>query len=177
MANQYPVIAAGQRITTNLLNAMIPVVIRKPSSTARTSTTTLADDPDLTFQLAANSVYFVEFMIKYATPGASGTAGFKTGWTVPSGASGNRTSVGAGSAATDTGADNMATHTGVHGYATAETYGSRLTSTTNQLWLIETSTVNTSSAGTCAFQWAQQTSNASATTVFSDSIMRITQLA
>jgi hypothetical protein len=174
--SKYPAIAAGQRITTNLLNAMIPEIIDKPAATSRTSTTTVSDDPDLTFTLAANSMYFVEFFIKYSTPGASGTAGFKTQWTVPSGAGGNRTALGPGSTQTDSGADNISVHSGVHGFTTAVTYGSRGT-TSNQLMAIETALVTTTSSGTCALQWAQQTSNASATTVAADSFMRVTQLA
>jgi hypothetical protein len=174
--SRYPAIAAGQRITTNLLNAMIPVVIDKPSATSRSSTTTVADDPDLTYTLGANGMYLVEFYIKYSTPGPSGTAGFKTQWTVPSGASGNRTCMGPGSSQNDGGADNISMHSGVHGYTTAETYGSRGTST-NQLLAIETSIVTTTSSGACALQWAQQTSNASATSVAVDSFMRIVQLA
>lgn len=177
MANQYPVITAGERITAELLRSMIPVIVRKQTNTARSSTTTLTDDPELTFSLGANSVYFVEFIVKYATPGASGTAGFKTAWTTPSGASGNRTALGPGSSASDSNADNISMHSGIHGFTTAVIYGSRSTSTSNQLALIETAVVTTSSAGTCAFQWAQQTSNGSNTTLFGDSIMRVTQLA
>lgn len=177
MANQYPVITAGTEVDVTLLNAMIPVVIRKPADTSRTSTTTVADDPDLTFKLGANSIYFVEFMIRYAAPGASGTAGFKTAWNVPSDAAGLRTCMGPGSSATDTLADNISMHSGVHGYSTTITYGSRSTSTSNQLWAIETAVVTMTTAGPCALQWSQQTSNVAATKVAADSIMRITQLA
>lgn len=177
MTNQYPVIAAGQRITTNLLNAMIPVIVRKPSTTTRLSTTTPTDDPDLTFTLAANSVYFVEFYIKYAGQMTSAT-GFKTAWTVPSGASGTRSAVGPGSAATDASADNIAMHSGIHGYATTVSYGGRSNSDTNQLLAVETSLMSTTSAGACTLQWSQATSNAShAAGVFSDSFMRITKIA
>lgn len=176
MANQYPVIAAGQRITSSLLNAMIPVVVRKPSTTARTNTTTLADDPDLTYVLAANSVYYVEFYIKYAGQMTSAT-GFKTAWTVPSGASGTRSAIGPGSAANDGSADNISMHSGIHGYTTAVGYGGRSNSDSNQLIVLESSVVNTSSQGACTLQWAQNTLNAShAASVFSDSFMRITQL-
>lgn len=177
MTNQYPQINAGSRITAALLMSMLPVEIRKPSQTARTSTTTYADDPDLTFELAANAVYWVEFIINYATPGPAGTAGFKTAWTVPSGATGNRYVNGPGDSQNDGNANNISGRFGTHAFTTAIGYGSRGTSTTSGLGVREWCVVNTTSGGTCALQWAQQTSNASATTIFADSLMRVRRMA
>jgi hypothetical protein len=172
--SQYPVIAAGQRITTSLLNAMMPAYVNKGTNTVRTSTATVADDPDLTFQLAANSSYFVEIYIKYdTTSNASTNLGLKTAWTVPSGAAGTRTSIGAGS--TQAADDNVSSHHGVHAFTTTVTYGRR--SGGNQLWALETAVVDTTSAGTLALQWAQDTSSTASVTVHTDSFMRIKQLA
>ena len=172
---QFPNITAGRRITTGLLRQMIPVIVVKQTFTSRTSTTTAADDPELTFPLEANSTYLVEFAVKYNTPGPSGTAGFKTIWTVPAGAGGSRTALGPGSTQTNSNADNISMRSGVHGYTTEVAYGSR--NSTSQLALWESAVVTTSNAGTCALAWAQQTSNATATTVLGGSYMRITQLA
>lgn len=158
---QYPTITAGQRITAALLLSMLPLVALKTANTDKAATTVLADDPDLTLQLAANAVYRVEIRILYATPTGASAPLFKTAWTVPSGTSGNRTATGPGSGATDSSADNMLTHSGGHAYATTVTYGGRSTSSTNLCIATETAIVTTTAAGTLALQWAQATSSAS----------------
>lgn len=170
--SQYPVIAAGQRITTSLLNAMMPAYVNKGTNTVRTSTATLADDPDLTYQLAANASYFVEIYIKYDTTDATHTT-IKTAWTVPSGATGTRTALGSGS--TQTSDDNVSSRHGVHNFTTAVTYGERTGG--SQMWALETAVIDTTSAGTLALQWAQVASSTSSVTVHTDSFMRIKQLA
>lgn len=180
MANRYPVIYAGQDIDADTLIAMIPMIVNKPSSTGRTSNTTLADDPDLTVQLEANSAYFVEFHIHYA---ALDAAKIKTDWTVPSGATGNRCVMGPGEDAytlapdgTDGGAaNNIPMRCGVHNYATDVIYGTR-NHATNQIYALETATVVTTNAGTLALRWAQNASNGTATTVFDTSLMRVTKI-
>lgn len=171
MADRYPDIKAGQEIDADTLLAMIPMIVNKPSATSRTNNT-IADDPDLTVELEANSVYFVEFHIHFAGLSA---AGFKTDWTVPSGASGNRCVIGPGSSATDGNADNISMRSGVHNYATDVSYGTR-NHATNQVYALETATVVTSSAGTLALRWAQTTTNATATTVYDTSLMRVTKI-
>lgn len=158
----YPNYTAGQRLTAADLIAGQFLVVTKTVSTDRTSTTTFADDPDLSFDLVANSVYTIEFYMSYA-----GNAGLmSTKWTVPDGATGNRTAMGPGSDATDSQADNMENHSGVHGYSTVVTYGNRLGSTgssLNQSFALETSLITVTTAGTCAVSWTQGTSNSNAT--------------
>jgi hypothetical protein len=171
----YPTIAAGTRITAALLQSMLPQTVYKPANTDRTATTTLADDPDLTVQLAANAVYQVEMRIYYATTTGTGAPLFKTAWDAPSGATGNRSCTGPGSAATDGGADNMAMHSGVHNFATTVTYGGR-NSATSQCVAIETGTITTSAAGALAFQWAQATSSATAVRVGAASSMTVRRI-
>lgn len=176
---QYPSFSAGQRITAGLLQSVVPVIVTKPATTARLSTVTPTDDPDLSFLLAANATYYIEFNVKYAAAVVTNVVGFRTAWTVPVGASGLRTSQGAGATAVEATAQDDTMHTGVHGYnSTTLVYGGRSSSDTNQLLCIETAIMTTSSAGTCAFQWSQGTTNAShAASVFSGSFMRITRLA
>lgn len=188
--SQYPVISAGQRISAALLQSLIPSVIVKQNSTSRASTTTRADDPDLTFQLAASSKYLVEFSVRFsdssgsvvASPGTPQVPNIQTSWTVPSGASGNKQVSGPGSTfggngtGTDNSGDISTGHVGVHGFTTAISYGNR-GKTSSQLYLVETGLVTTSSAGACTFQWAQITSSTVSTTIQGDSFMRITQLA
>lgn len=178
MSSIYPSPLAGQRVTAALLQAMLPTIIVKTASTDRSSTTTLADDPELTTTLAANAIYFVEFFLFFA-----GNLGdMKTAWTVPSGATGNRSAIGPGSNAdggTSNAMDNISGRFGVHGYSTTVAYGGRTTGSTaslSQEAAIETSLMTTTNAGTCAIQWAQVTSNANATRMASGSLCRITRI-
>ncbi|HEX2656703.1 MAG TPA: hypothetical protein VHU40_00460 [Polyangia bacterium] len=170
--SQYPVITGGQRIASTLLKGMFWHEMWKTANLDRASTTTLADDPDLTVSLDASATYRVEMYLHYA---AIDAAKFQTAWTVPSGATGNRTAVGAGSAATDATAATTSRF-GVHGFATAITYGTR-SSATNQCLASEAATVFTSSAGTLALQWAQASSNATATRLGAGSYMRVRRIA
>ena len=168
---QYPQILAGQRITAAQLTSMMPVEIYKLSNTDRASTVTLTDDPELTYTLEANAVYRVEAFLHYA---AISAAGFQAAWTVPSGATGNRSALGAGS--TQVSSDNVSGRFGVHAYGTAADYGDRA-SASNQMFAYEESILTTSSAGTLAVQWAQSTSNATASRLAAGSSMRIKRLA
>lgn len=173
LATNYPNWAAGDPITAAMLNATQGDVIVKTVATSRTSTTTVTDDPDLTTTLDANATYLVEI---FAHVVSATTPEFKTQWTVPSGATGNRTAFGPGSSATDTDVDNVSVHAGVHAFTTAVAYGNR-TSTSNQISVIETAIVTTTSSGTCALQWAQATSNATASQVAAGSSMRVKRVA
>lgn len=172
MADRYPEIFAGQDIDADTLVNMQPMIVSKPSATSRASTTTLAADPDLTVQLEANAIYFVEFHIHYAALDATK---FKTDWTVPSGSSGNRCVLGMGSTANQASADNVSGRFGVHNYATATVYGTR-DHVTNQCYAQETATVVTTNAGTLALRWAQSVSGVSNTTLYDTSLMRVTRL-
>jgi hypothetical protein len=170
--SMYPNLAAGSRLTAANLGAIGPQIIVKTAHTDRSSTTTYANDPELTTSLSANAIYLVEFVLFYA-----GNAGLiKTTWTVPTGvSSANRSVMGPGSAATDGAANNISMRSGVHGYGTDIVYGNR-GATLNQLVAVETSIVQTTSAGTCALRWAQNTSSASATRVAAGSYMRVTRI-
>lgn len=168
--SQYPQIAAGDELTSELLMSMIPQTAYKVSGTIRQSTTTLADDPDLTMTLEANAVYFVEFFIQYSSNATS----IKTAWTVPSGASGIRGFIGLGSSATA--ADNISARIDAASFTSAATFGDK-TSVSSVCYLTETSVVTTSSGGTLAYQWAQLASTAEDTQVRAGSFMRVTRIA
>lgn len=174
----YPNWAAGQRLTATSLAAGQSLIVFKASNTDRSSTTTLTDDPDLTFSLAANAVYIVEFYLFFA-----GNLGdLQTAWTVPSGASGTRSAMGPGSAATggtSNNMDNVSGRFGVHGFSTTVAYGGRTTGTTpgiNQEIAVETSLTTTSSAGACTLKWAQVTSDTNSTRMAAGSWGRATRI-
>lgn len=170
----YPTILAGQRITAALLTSMQPVQLWKPSNTDRVSTTTVTDDPDLTVTLGANATYRAIFYLHYA---ALDAARFKTQWTVPSGATGNRTAVGPDQGVILSSTSSGGTgRWGIHNYTTACTYGTR-DSATSQCSAIEEAVLTTTSGGTLAIQWAQATSNATATRLAAGSSLRVERLA
>lgn len=171
----YPDIAAGDDITVDLLQAMIPQHFYKTANTDRTSTTTFADDPDLTCELEANSVYFVEMFLCYA---ALDAADIKTEWTVPTGATGVKSCMGpASDAVAETNANSIEGRWGVHGFGTDVTYGAPRNSASNLQYAQENGVVTTTNAGTLALAWAQNTSNGTATRMGSGSYMRVTRLA
>jgi len=157
----WPGYTGGQRLTAAALQAGQHMIVTKTANTDRASTTTLADDPDLTFTVAAGAVYAIEFFLHYACTTA---AGFKTAWDVPSGASGNKGVQGPGSSATDGSANNISMRSGVHGFSTTVAYGSR-NSANNQCLAYEEALITTSVAGVIAIQWAQNSSNATASRV------------
>jgi hypothetical protein len=168
----YPVIPAGTQIDAAMIQSLEEMFAFKSANTDRASTTTLADDPDLTFQLEANAVYRVMFIMHYA---ALSAAEIKTQWTTPTGATGNRSAVGAPSGTTDaTAAPTM--RLGVHNFTTTITYGTR-SSATNLCYALEESIVTTTNSGTCALQWAQNASNATATRMGSGSYAYAMRLA
>lgn len=169
----YPFYKAGQRLTAADLIAAQELIVFKAVNTDRTSTITFTDDPELTLQLAANAVYTVEFFIGFA----GGSGKFQSKWTVPSGATGNKSVQGPGSLATDTSMDNASMRSGVFPYSTAIAYGNRTTSSTNQSIAIETSLITTTTAGTCALSWTQVTSNVAATRVGAGSWVRALRIA
>ena len=172
--SQHPTVYTGQRITGTVLTSFSSFDFWKNSNTDRSSTTTLADDPDLTMTLEANATYRVIFYMHYA---ALDAARFKTAWTVPSGSTGARTAVGPDQGVILSGTSSGGTgRFGVHAYATTCTYGTR-DHATNLCSAVEEAVLTTSTAGTLAIQWAQATSNATATRVGAGSSLHVRRLA
>ena len=171
----YPTWTAGQRITAALLLAAQPATYYKAATTSRSSMTTLADDPDLTVTLDASATYTIEMVLSYA---ALTAAGFQTAWSVSAGVTSvNRSVDGPGSSAADASADNISMRSGVHNYATAVSCGTR-NSGSNQLVAVERALVTTdTTGGTVTLQWAQATSNATATLLSVSSYMTVTRIA
>lgn len=168
----YPQIAAGQRVTAGLLTSMLPDEITKQADTDRLSTTTLALDPELQQPLAANAVYFVEFLL---LAGGSTTGDLKTQWQVPAGTSGLKAVIGPGTGATaNSAADNETMRVGVHGFATDIVYNAVRNGTTLLFRVREHAVVTTSgTAGTCGLLWAQNAVDATnATRIGAGSLMR-----
>lgn len=134
--------------------------VKKTSSTSRTSTTTLADDPALSFACTAGTTYVVKGRIRYSTAGT--TPGFK--WSPAYSAAFTeiytqriqqavQASIGSGNELTQI-------STGILNGSVAMAGG------VVGLGYVDFETCFTATAsGTFSFQWAQNTSNASATVV------------
>lgn len=167
---------AGMVPTADELAGLSWEFVYKPANTDRASTTTFADDPDLTVQLEANSTYYVSMFVKYA---ALSAAAIKTQWTVPTGATGSRSAIGPEQGvdlSAGTSGSGGTGRWGIHNYTTTVIYGTR-NSATNLCCAIEEATVFTTSAGTLALSWAQNASNATATRVGQGSTILLLKLA
>lgn len=189
MSEAYPTFLAGQRITATLLSSAQPMVARKTSDTARTASTTLTADPHLTFDVAANAVYIMDGWVKYDSPTA---ADINIDWTIPSGALGEWTAIGLGHSPVigSTNAPALQTDTqDARGYlirletndiSQPRSYGGLGVSgggITPMTFHLKSTLRTSSTAGTYAMEWAQLVSNATATTVYTDSWLRLTRVA
>lgn len=178
---KYPNITAGQRLTAELLSSMLPLVVVKPATTERASTTTLTIDPDLQFDGEAGATYLVEFnLMPAALIGTSDVnpGGFMTEWSVPSDASGLKNVLGPASDATqDSSADGITMRAGVHQFNTDVRYAG-VRNGNNLAYLVqEFGIVTLVTAGTIGLSWAQAYSTATASALFLGSYMRVTSLA
>lgn len=185
MAEFYPTFLAGQRITASLLSSAQPQVVRKTSDTSRNSTTTRTADPHLTFEAVANAVYIVDGWIKW--DGAANTADLSLQLTVPSGTLGDTTIWGTGNQVIgSTAAPALQINVSdARGYLVrsesldvnaARSYGALAGG--SPLALLFTGTLRISStAGTVSLDWAQSSSDANNTTLYTDSWLRYQRIA
>jgi hypothetical protein len=157
---------AGSRQTAGALDAALGLTARKAADTARSSTTTLTADPDLTIPVLANSSYLVTISLVYK--GNTTNAGdLKFGFSVPSGATLPGGFLGI--------TNPLAL------YIVSVTASSVLVSYSNgvgnPLWCTVTATLLTSgTAGNLTLTWAQNTSNGTATTLMTGSSMQAAQV-
>lgn len=167
---QFDVDASGNTTVANFTATGIGQVryARKTSDTPRDSTTTFADDPDITLSVAANAVYEMSGVMVFDGDSA---ADFKQQFTTPAGA---------GYGLSMTGQDQNATFT----------VGSVITDlqTSSQIWgcvgvgirmtCSFTGIMTTSgTAGNLTLQWAQNASNATATTLKAGTYLRLQRIA
>jgi hypothetical protein len=172
MVEYYPQWLAGQDITADQLNLMLPMVARKVTDTARTSTGTATADPELTFTLAANAVYIMDGWIKYS---ADASGDLLIDWNVPSGCLGEWSgiAIGLGTSASTTSGYSLRTET--NDIDQARSFAGIGAANTVSLQIY--GTIRTSSGGTYAMTWAQGASFATATTLYTDSWLRLQRVA
>lgn len=160
---RYPQLTAGQRLTAAVLQEMIPDKIVKAAATDRTSTTTLADDPELQGLALAAGTYEIHVMIfaasASATPDIKTTWEFTGTWTTPVRAldGPGTTATGGATANTDWRADGQAANS-------SAAYSLAATSDYSVIHE-EAHDVVVTVAGDFSLQWAQQTSDGTATSV------------
>lgn len=154
---------------------------RRTSDATRASTTTLTNDTQLTFTVDANAVYILDGLLKYSGPGD-----FQMGWAYPSGTLGewqglgNGTTVVSGTASNATQQDAVSTwgyttRTETTDISNPRTYGG-ITTTTFGVQVRATIRVG-ATGGTFALQWAQGTSHATGTILYTDSHLRLEKVA
>jgi hypothetical protein len=158
-----PTWVVGQVLTASDVNSwFVPLAAYKGADQSVTSSTTLVNDSALVVPVAANAVYDFSLRVFY-TGGTTGTGDIITQLTVPSGTTGLLRIAGLNL--------SLAFQ---YGYRTipiaALAFGGNGTSTLEVCEI--TGTVTTSStAGNLQFQWAQNTSSATATTVKAGSVL------
>lgn len=154
-------------------DALDTIYVKKSSSTARASTTTLVDDPHLTMSLPKNGLFDVSLNLVANSP--SSNPDIKLDWNT-SGLTLEdfRLSFGPNLSMTSSGNCNINT-LAVGSFGTANIFGASYggASSIFENFLVSTS----SSAGILTLRWAQYVSNASAVTVWAGSYIKITQLA
>ncbi|MFF4479443.1 hypothetical protein ACFY1A_20825 [Streptomyces sp. NPDC001520] len=172
MAEAYPTPLAGQRLTALLLRSMLPQTVRKTADESRSATTTYADDTHLVFAAEANAVYTVQGWIKYF---ADPTPDIKMRLTVPSDALGEWGWIMPGAQTLGTTINGYAIRTettdingGRTGYGTSDSV--HYTPMGGMVRMGPT-------AGNISMQWAQNTSSATATTLYTDSWMQFQRIA
>ncbi|WP_406156991.1 hypothetical protein [Streptomyces canus] len=186
MAESYPSIPAGTKLTAALLRSMLPLVARKTADTPRAATTTATADPHLQFDVVANAVYVMDGWIKYDGPSA---ADLNVDWSAPSGALGEWYCWGAGHSPVVTfsaaGAAQLDTQGG-RGYparmetndiTAARSFGCLGTGITPLTLTLGGILRVGSTAGTYSCDWAQLVSDASPVTLYTDSWLRLQRIA
>lgn len=155
-------VTAGQRITTDVLNAFVPLYVNKVSSQSVTSSTTMVADSELFFTLPTG-IWAIEFHL-FATGAAAGD--IRTEWD-SSGMTGIgfRGCMGPAAGVTDAGDTNMMCRQ--QGFTADVIYG---TDGTNLSYIREDALMNvTVNNSTVRIQFAQGTSNGTATQMRSGS--------
>ena len=164
-AESYPTLAAGQRLTAELLRSMLPQTVRKTADTSRSATTTYEADPHLVFAAEANAVYTMSGWVKYF---ASTTPDIKMRFTVPTDCLGEWAWLVPGSGTpgvATTAGYSIRTETNDVGVGRTA-YG---TADTQQMTPLGAVFRMSSTAGNITLEWAQNTSDATATILYTDS--------
>lgn len=159
------------------LTTVLPVWIRKPSTESVTSSTSLQNDDHFAFSVAANSVYALEGYVLYdgaqAANSPTSVGGLKSAFTGPAAASMSWTNFGG---ATEFAGDLATYNMVAQGLTTSRNVATQVTATATMSFQPKGTLVTGVNAGTLQYQWAQATSNATATRVLANSWMKLTKI-
>jgi hypothetical protein len=167
----YPVLSAGQRITAGLLTEMLPLSARKTTSTQRTNTTTLTNDPELVVTLAVGGVYEMTGKLLYR---AHSSADLRVTFSGPLNSFVDYTAHGLLVGASGTTGDVAHTHFWLGNQLTL---GGAAAENTTQLTAFLHGYVNAGAGGPWALQWAQNTANAVGTILVINSFLTYRRIA
>ncbi|MGH3117785.1 MAG: hypothetical protein ACRDQ2_11885 [Gaiellales bacterium] len=159
----YPTWLAGQRVTAANLTSMQRHVIVALATQSVTNSATLVSDNELTFPLAANAVYLVEFSLLFNSTSATGDV--KVQWSVPSGTTGLRHVIGpTNNSATFTNRQDTAVRVAAHAFTTNGVSQLEAGGAATDTLVYERAVVTTSSTpGNVTVQWAQNAATAAVT--------------
>lgn len=164
--------SVGDVLTAADLNAWaVPLTAIKASDTSRTSTTTIADDPDLVIAVAANASYRFWAYINYQGA-ATGSGDLKWSFSVPASATGRYQSLSVNTAGTLSPLLIGPTWT----MASVNSAGTNGASNAMSLTMHGTLVV-AGTAGSVTFRWAQNTSSGTSTSVLAQSAMSLDRIA
>jgi hypothetical protein len=170
-----PVWVPGEVMASSDVNSyFVPQAVVKASTTARPSNTTITADPALTVTLAAGGLYEIRCMVYFA--GGNAVGYLQWNWTTPgSGFFSYLATYAAQGGGVDAGYSNIVA--GVQ-LGAASVVGPAWTSGTGTPWCVfMTGLANGGTGGALTFNWAQASSNATATSVLSNSYIVATRIA
>jgi hypothetical protein len=168
----------GEVVTAALMNAEIrdqlnslitvqPISAVKSADTGRTSTTTLASDPHIVLAVAANATYLLDGWFEY--DGAFGAGDLKMDWSLPASAALRWAPFGNASG------DTTQKHTtgSVEAGVTTASVGTYGVGATRNAVAPRGYLTTGATAGNATLRWAQNASNATATTLRAGSWARL----
>jgi hypothetical protein len=163
-----PVWVPGQVLASADVNSwFVPLVAYKTSDQNVASSTTLVNDTALFLPVAANAFYWFQSVLQYKG-GTSGSSDMKWQWNVPSGAT-LRYAANYLSAA-------FSVQVG-DGKVAGVSYAAGTNGTTNPFTVqVSGHLAVGATAGNLQLQWAQNTSNGTATTVGQSSVVMLTRI-
>lgn len=156
----------------NTQNTSIPASMVTTANTSRSSTTTLANDPYLTYAIPAAGTYVVVLDIQASAAAAGSTPGLR--FEMNFSGTINASAGNAFAAAGDLQGTPLTAAQSAFALNSAVTASLATTAPNNTIRIA--GTIQVTSAGTLAFQWAQNASSASATTIQQGSSMTVTRI-
>jgi hypothetical protein len=150
----------------DLVESAYPVVIAKSVGQTVTSSTTLQDDNELTFDIDANEVWVIRYVLFPVSD--SPDPDIKAALGVPAGAVGNMTMFGADLPAT-TVSSPLRSQVRINDFANQLNTG--VTDASDRPSYFDAAVINGANSGAITLRWAQNTSNANGVTLSAGSFL------